>query len=307
MNGLQLPEGVGLTALFAAYARAQETRRTDRLFADPLAEEFVVRALGVNAEGRSLPRLGPAREDDSSHLWNGLYSLFSARTGFYDSYLLDRVTADCRQIVLLGAGLDTRAFRLSLPVDTVVYEVDTPGVLTFKDKVLADVGAEAAIRRVPVETDLRDDWPRELLAAGFAPKTPTTWLAEGLLMYFQPAETDRFLDEIGKLSAPGSSLAGEYLTRRTRLTDIPISDDSDRAVATVFVSSDQGGPELWPPSEWLRAHGWTGDGPDLVDELNIAGRPVPELFNPHKPDALRLRLFSAALNPRDDRPGTANR
>ena len=293
MNALQLPDGVGLTALFAAYARAQETRRADRLFADPLAEEFVVRALGVNAGDVSLPRLGPAREDDSSHLWNGLYSLFSGRTGFYDSYILERVAAGCRQVVLLGAGLDTRAFRLSLPDDTVVYEVDTPGVLAFKARVLADVGAGVAIRRVSVETDLRDDWRGELLTAGFDPKVPTTWLAEGLLMYFQPAETDRFLDEIGELSAPGSSLAGEYLTRRTRLSDIPISDDSDRAVATVFVSSDQGGPELWPPSEWLTAHGWTGDGPDLVDELNLAGRRVPELFDPHKPDPLRLRLFSA--------------
>ncbi|MGP4017534.1 SAM-dependent methyltransferase [Saccharopolyspora sp. 5N708] len=142
MDGPRLPEGVGLTALFAAYARAQESRRPDRLFVDLLAEEFVARALGIDVAAGSLPRLGPAREDGSSHLWNGLYACFSGRTGFYDEYVTGRVNAGCRQLAILGAGLDTRVFRLSLSADTVVYEVDTPEVLSFKEKTLADLGTD---------------------------------------------------------------------------------------------------------------------------------------------------------------------
>jgi methyltransferase (TIGR00027 family) len=113
---MKLPEGVGLTALVAAYARAQESRRPDRLFDDPVAELFVTAAVGATEGGR-LPRLGPANEDGDSELWNGLHPILSSRTPFYDKHILRGVLQGCRQLVLLGAGLDARAFRLDLPTD----------------------------------------------------------------------------------------------------------------------------------------------------------------------------------------------
>ncbi|MET7991764.1 SAM-dependent methyltransferase [Amycolatopsis sp. NPDC005232] len=293
MNEPQLPEGVGLTALFTAYARAQESRRADRLFDDPQAAEFIAHALGLDRLTGSLPRLGPAREDGSSPLWNGLVAYFSSRTPFYDTYLAGQAQAGCRQLVLLGAGLDSRAFRLRLPAGTIVYEVDTPGVLDFKENVLTGLGAESGAERRAVKADLREDWGSALLAAGFDPRTPTAWLAEGLLMYLQPGEADVFVDRIRELSAPTSTLAGEYLNRRTRLADLALADDGDRAIAEIFVSADRGGPGSRPPADWLAAHGWDGAGPDLVDVLTSAGRPVPELFDPRKPDPLRVRMFTA--------------
>lgn len=157
-----------------------------------------------------------------------------------------------------------------------VYELDSAQVLGVKERLVADVGAEVPVKRVPVPVpvaaDLREDRRRELLAAGFDPHAPVAWLAEGLLMYFEPGQADAFLDELGGVSTPGSTLAGDYLNRRTRMSDIPTPEDGDRAMAEIFVSVDRGGPAQRPPATWLAAYGWTGDGPDLVDELSAAGR-----------------------------------
>lgn len=54
------------------------------------------------------------------------------RTRFYDDYLTAATAAGSRQVVLLAAGLDTRAFRLAWPAGTRVFELDLPGVLAFR-------------------------------------------------------------------------------------------------------------------------------------------------------------------------------
>ncbi|WSE31281.1 class I SAM-dependent methyltransferase [Amycolatopsis rhabdoformis] len=103
MNGPDqpaVPEGVGITALVTAYARAQESRAAQPRFVDPYAEQFVGAATGVATDGR-LPRLGPARDDGSSALWESLFAYFAGRTPFYDRFVLD---AGVSQIVVLGAG-----------------------------------------------------------------------------------------------------------------------------------------------------------------------------------------------------------
>jgi methyltransferase (TIGR00027 family) len=294
MTASPFPEGVGLTALTTAYARAQESRRAAPLFTDPLAALFVAEAAGKpGIAGAPLPRLGPARDDGASPLWDSIYSHVTGRTPFYDRFVRGAVASGCRQVVLLGAGLDVRAFRLPLDPGTTVYEVDTPAVLDFKAGVLARHAAKRGVRRVPVETDLRDDWPGALRAAGFDRDKSAAWLAEGLLFYLAPAEADVLLSEITAQSAPGSLLAGEYMNRRIRLDDVPLDDDGEGAVAEFFVTAVRGGPQA-EPERWLSAHGWLGRQRDFVDELIALGRHVPALFDPRKPDPLRLWLFSAS-------------
>jgi Leucine carboxyl methyltransferase len=67
------------------------------------------------------------------------------------------VSAGALQVVILGAGLDSRAFRLPLAPGTCVYEIDTPGVLDFKQGVLMSRHLDPVVKRVPVGVDLRDD------------------------------------------------------------------------------------------------------------------------------------------------------
>ncbi|WP_055405715.1 SAM-dependent methyltransferase, partial [Mycobacterium sp. UM_11] len=115
-----------------------------------------------------------------------------------------------RQSVILAAGLDARAYRLSWPLGSVVYEVDQPKVVEFKSAAMAQLGAAPTADRRTVSVDLRDDWPEALRRSGFDPAKPTSWSAEGLLMYLPPEAQDKLFDNITELSAPGSKLATEF-------------------------------------------------------------------------------------------------
>jgi len=81
-----------------------------------------------------LPRLGPAVDHDSSTLWNAFRFYFSQRTPFYDDRILRAVGTGCRQVVLLGAGLGSRAFRLSFPASLKFFELDQAPVLDSSTK-----------------------------------------------------------------------------------------------------------------------------------------------------------------------------
>jgi hypothetical protein len=119
-----------------------------------------------------------------------------------------------RQFVLLGAGYDARAWRLSrLDAGAAVFEVDLPRVHAHKAAALAAAGAPApACRRVAVEADLADArWPARLLAAGFDRDAPSFFLAEGVLMYLRGWEPAAVLRAARGLMCGGSTIAGDCL------------------------------------------------------------------------------------------------
>jgi methyltransferase (TIGR00027 family) len=287
------PQGVETTALFTAYARLQETRSADPLFVDKAARHFVAEALKATiADGGTLPRLGPARDDGTSAFWNDAHRYFAGRTPFYDRHVLEAIAAGCRQVVLLGAGLDARPFRLDLHSDTAVYEVDTPPVLRFKQDVLDRYGLKPAGVRVPVEVDLRDDWSSALTTAGFSPAEPAAWVAEGLIMYLAPGDAKSLFAGITQMSAPGSTVAGEILNRPFRPDDSPVGDAEDKAVAEAFATANASG-FFGEPEILLPAPDWTCRGYDFTEELTMLDRPIPTIYDPNRADPLRLQLFTA--------------
>lgn len=123
--------GVGLTALLVAAARAIETHRHDSLAQDAYAEHFV-RAAPACADWPVRIEQVPAGDDDP--LWGRFARYFGLRTRVLDDFLLRSVRTNARQVVLLGAGLDTRAFRLEWPSGVAVFEIDRAGVLAFKSR-----------------------------------------------------------------------------------------------------------------------------------------------------------------------------
>lgn len=131
------------------------------------------------------------------------------RTRFFADYLIKAAGDGIRQLVLLAAGLDTRAFRLPWPDGVRLYELDLREVLRFKDRVLAARTVIARCERTVVPVDLREDWPGVLIDAGLQTGEPTAWLAEGLVIYLTAAETVDLLTRLGQLSAASSSLAFE--------------------------------------------------------------------------------------------------
>ncbi|MEU0000877.1 class I SAM-dependent methyltransferase [Streptomyces microflavus] len=199
--------GVGVTALLVAAARAIETHRPDSLARDVFAEHFVL-AAPASAGWPIHPRQVP--EGDADPLWGRFARYFGLRTRVLDDFLMQSVHAGgARQVVLLGAGLDSRAFRLDWPPGCVIFEVDREEVLAFKHQVLDGLSAAPKAARVPVPMDLRGDWAGALPGAGFDPAAPSVWLVEGLLFYLPPAAETYLIDTVDRLSRAGSALAFE--------------------------------------------------------------------------------------------------
>jgi methyltransferase (TIGR00027 family) len=293
-----VPAGVGWTALLTAYSRAQESREADRLFEDALATAFVAVAHGADIEGgTNLPRLGPAKDDGSSTLWNAFSFYFTQRTPFYDGHIAAAAVAGCEQVVMLGAGLDSRAFRLGLAHGVTIFEVDRAPVHEFKKAVLDQLGAVPTCTRVPVVADITQSMSQPLLQSGFDPSVPTVWVAEGLLMYLSHDEADRLLDEISAMSAPRSRFVGEYFGRSWENADVRYEtlEAEDRAVWDLLKREFRDGPAGLHPGEWLTEHGWAPQEITTVSEVGKrTGRPVPEEFS--RLDAPQIWLFSGALN-----------
>ncbi len=207
-----LASSVGATATMVATGRAMATKDPRGLINDPFAE-LLVRAVGVDFFTKMMDgELDLAAIENATPVrMQSMIDGMAVRTKYFDDYFLNATAAGVRQVVILASGLDSRAYRLPWPAETVVYEIDQPQVIEFKTTTLADAGAQPTATRRTIEIDLRQDWPAALCAAGFDTSTPTAWLAEGLLIYLPPEAQDRLFDNITALSAPGSTIATEFV------------------------------------------------------------------------------------------------
>lgn len=209
-----LASSVGATATMVAAARAMATRAANPLINDQFAEPLV-RAVGVDVLTRLASGELTASDIDDPERPNAsmvrMAEHHAVRTKFFDEFFMDATRAGIRQVVILASGLDSRAYRLAWPAQTVVYEIDQPQVMEFKTRTLAELGATPTADRRVVTADLRADWPTALGAAGFDPTQPTAWSAEGLLRYLPPEAQDRLLDNVTALSVPDSRFATESI------------------------------------------------------------------------------------------------
>ncbi|MEU9031838.1 class I SAM-dependent methyltransferase [Streptomyces sp. NPDC048383] len=284
--------GVGLTALLVAAARAIETHRHDSLAQDAYAEHFV-RAAPACTDWPV--RIEQVPDGDDNPLWGRFARYFGLRTRVLDDFLLQSARTEARQVVLLGAGLDTRAFRLDWPSDLVVFEIDRAGVLAFKQQVLTGLSAAPKVKRVPVPVDLRADWVTALITAGFDPAVPSVWLAEGLLFYLPgPAET-YLIDTVDRLTTGGSALAFEAKLEPDLLAyrDSPIYTATREQIGIDLLHLFETGPRPDSVGD-LTAKGWFTSMHTPFDFTRRHGRgPVPEAN-----DALEGNRWVLAHKPR---------
>ncbi|MDD4867392.1 MAG: class I SAM-dependent methyltransferase [Mycobacterium sp.] len=297
-----ITELVGATALGVAASRAVETAGPDPLIRDEFAGTL------VSAAGPAWARLadpGLAWLDGDQH-GQRVHRLGvdyqAVRTHFFDAYFADAVDAGIRQVVILAAGLDSRAYRLYWPADTTVYEIDQPQVLEYKSAVLQSHDAEPTARRYPVAVDLRDDWPAALKAAGFATGRPTAWLAEGLLPYLPSDAQDRLFEMLTALSAPGSQVAIEVFAMSSRGNTHRWLRMRERLGLDVNVQAlTYQEPDRSDAAQWLADRGWQVRAISNRDEMARLGRPIPEDLSD---EAVRSTLLRACLGSPPDRPPT---
>ncbi|MGA6171010.1 SAM-dependent methyltransferase [Streptomyces sp. NPDC012600] len=270
--------GVGLTALLVAAARAVETHRPDALARDPYAEHFV-RAARASARWPVRPEEVPGGEADP--LWGRLGRYFGLRTRVLDDHLLRQAYGGVRQVVLLGAGLDTRALRLDWPPGCTVFEIDQEEVLAFKHGVLDALPAgdrPPGASRVTVAADLRHDWGAALTGAGFDPSAPAAWLAEGLLLYLPSAAERRLVDMVDRMGRAGSTLAYEVKlgVESAAVRDSPVYAETKERIGVDLLALFDGEPRPDSAAD-LAARGWSTTVRTPFDFTRLHGRgPLPE-------------------------------
>ncbi|NLU75249.1 SAM-dependent methyltransferase [Streptomyces sp. HNM0575] len=230
---------VALTGRLTAALRARESASSDRLFLDPFADRL------AGEEGRRLLEVF------------GENSTIAVRTRFFDDELTQAARSGPRQIVILAAGMDTRAYRLDFPAGTQVFELDRDEVLRVKDQLLSQPSGSAPeprCRRRPLGVDLASDWSEPLTEAGFDASRPTCWLAEGLTQYLTASDVGGLLDRVTSLSAGGSVLFIDFVGQS--LLDSPVM----RPLIERF--AEHGAPWRYGtdrPEDLLTPRGWQPD------------------------------------------------
>jgi methyltransferase (TIGR00027 family) len=219
------------TAEHNALFRALETRRPsgERPAVDPYAACFLsppFRAVDGLARTRAGHRLTVACIDRG---WPGVRTSVVARTRLIDDLVTDGV-GRMGQVVLLGAGFDSRAHRLDQLRGPVVFEVDHPATQARKRDLLASTsGTNDAVRYVPVDF-LHDDLGAALGDADFDPGRPTLVVWEGVTNYLSEPAVDETIRWCAGV-AGGSELVFTYVDRQV-LVDPAAFHRADRVLAT---------------------------------------------------------------------------
>ncbi|MBB3753575.1 methyltransferase (TIGR00027 family) [Mycolicibacterium sp. BK634] len=281
-----LASGVGATATLVAVGRALASTEHDALIHDPFAAPLV-RAVGVDYFTRLLAggTVDPASPQGTVDISGLITPVMAVRTRFFDDYCLAADATGIRQVVILASGLDSRPYRIGWSAGTVVYEIDKPEVIGFKTETMESIGAIPTAQRCAVAIDLREDWPAALRRSGFDADAPTTWLAEGLVMYLPHESQDRLFDSITALSAPGSQLATDYhpdggagVGGATAHVTHPVEGQAfGMNASTLFYP----GPRK-PVADYLIRHGWRAVQYSRAELFDSYGRTLPatDVFAP---------------------------
>ena len=278
------------TAAAVAFARgvASLPARSQAPSPDPLAARMLPRRLGRVLDGLSpLARRTGAVSLALRYGSLGLVDHVALRTAAIDRALGDACREGVAQVVILGAGLDARAWRLSALLGLTIFEVDHPATQRLKRSRVAGLDPRAAeVHFVPVDF-AREDLGARLGEEGHDPDQPTFWIWEGVTMYLPVEAMCATLDVLARRSPPGSTLAVTYHSEQDRfwLARIPrlvhlgfellgeplvnvMSSERFRALlgdAGWDVAADSG------PRDWRRRYRY--GGPLTIDErLVVAER-----------------------------------
>jgi len=202
-------QNVARTAHLTAWVRALGRRTAgDAANADFLADRCL---LPLQRGFTRVPRLGRWMLE---RLLPGSFGYFNARTQYFDEVLRAEADAGLAQLVLLGAGFDSRPFRFAESLRGVkVFEVDMPQVLALRAERFTSVPIITTMpTAVPIDFE-HDDLASTLASRGYSASGRTLFLWEGVT-YYLPAEAVRsVLSMVARSSGTGSGILFDYVTR----------------------------------------------------------------------------------------------
>lgn len=141
-----------------------------------------------------------------------LKTMVNHRTEFFDKALFDHLDR-VKQVVILGAGWDTRAYNLPPAAKVQVFEVDMGGIQQIKREVLQKAGVDNG-HVIYVTTDFnKEAWVDSLKRHDFNPNLPTFFLWEGVTYYLDAETVHANLGAVGSACASGSVIAFDYFSQ----------------------------------------------------------------------------------------------
>ncbi|MGC2330467.1 MAG: SAM-dependent methyltransferase [Candidatus Acidiferrales bacterium] len=245
-------ENVSDTAFAVAHYRAKETERADALFRDPLA--------GVLAgeRGKKMSAAMPVP-------WI-VSQIVVIRTCIIDDYIRRAISQGVDVVMNLGAGLDTRPYRMDLPESLLWIEVDYPQVIEFKDERLAGEKPRCKLERVPLDLANVPE-RRKLLEATNARAKKLLILTEGVVSYLSVEDVASLADDLRALDRADGWIV-EYFSSEL------MKYRGRRRVRWNM----QNAPFKFTPPDWFAffaSHGWSPKSIGyLVEEAERLGRPI---------------------------------
>jgi methyltransferase (TIGR00027 family) len=193
------------TAFLAAVCRARhQVIDHPLILEDPLA----LKILGKSVERRMRAR---ARKLDPKRM-RGARAVLVVRSRITEDLLRDEVSWGVRQYVILGAGLDTFAYRNPYtPEQLKVYEVDHPATQAWKRKLLAAAGIACPTSMAFVPVDFESDKLEEELKKAGVASIPAVFSWLGVTMYLQHETVMNTLADIARLHGPGTTVVFDYV------------------------------------------------------------------------------------------------
>jgi methyltransferase (TIGR00027 family) len=203
------PKRPSQTAGYTTFLRACANKESDERLRGP---DYLAKVFHVGWP-RVLLAASPIMLPMTKRMFPGLYEYIFARTQFFDELFTEALEENCPQIVLLGAGCDSRAYRFQSCVkDSTIYEVDHPATQQVKRDLLRRGGIviPAYVRFVAADLD-RQPLGDVLTGNGLHTDRQTLFLMEGVIYYLTAEGVDSLLDSIRECSPPGSGLAFDYI------------------------------------------------------------------------------------------------
>lgn len=184
---------------------------------DPITIELAKGLPNMSHWGMCLAMSGVAASNRAFHYLPSFFSVakpgkesffnfFYSRHLFFDD-VFDKCLDDMEQVVLMGAGFDTRSFTYCQRDHLRAFELDQTNTQKIKREALEKAGLDTAfITFVPVDFN-HEDWHEKLLASGFSTGKKTLFLWEGVTLYLEEAEVRMTLKRVSEIGGPGSVLA----------------------------------------------------------------------------------------------------
>jgi methyltransferase (TIGR00027 family) len=209
------PSAASSTAEYIALFRALESVRRppeSRLFVDPLAVRCLRPRFRALALAARVPAVLRHIETFVDWRWPGVRLAAQSRTRIIDDALKGAIAMGTTQLVILGAGYDTRAHRMSELAPCRVFEVDHPATLANKRQVASRwKRVTGTLRYVPTDFE-RDDLHARLHEHGFERDQPAFFVWEGVTNYLSEESVTRTLRFVAEC-APASELIFTYVHR----------------------------------------------------------------------------------------------